>query len=351
MKPISNIATGSLAFALLLATSRASLAMGKSAHRHESDALYAVPTEAYPNSGRIIIGLTNFGGPTANSLPHDFAEGEQMPTPRTDAGKLMKSFQLVRQYFFRTFGFNSFDGRGGDIIVNYGYPYPEPQSEGARENAQYLFNLQQFLFRSVAQSSSVYDFMGLDVIAHEYTHAVIQHTSNLWQRGQGGALHEHFADLFGSQIENYYLHVRRPFLIGDWGQSPEDRRYIRDMQSPMTRGQPGTMDDFHQNQAFDQYETCEDTWAFASQLAPDNCGVHILSGIPNRAAAKIVSDLGWENVKVVYFRVMTERLGNLSRFNDYRRAMMDECKTISAPGSAVDPCKVIASAFDMVGIH
>lgn len=44
-------------------------------------------------------------------------------------------------------------------------------------------------------------FAELDVVAHEFTHSVVAHSSNLNNRGEAGALNESFADIFGEMIE------------------------------------------------------------------------------------------------------------------------------------------------------
>lgn len=44
----------------------------------------------------------------------------------------------------------------------------------------------------------------IDVIGHELTHGVIQHTADLEYEFQSGALNESLADVFGSMIKQYY---------------------------------------------------------------------------------------------------------------------------------------------------
>jgi len=43
----------------------------------------------------------------------------------------------------------------------------------------------------------------IDVIGHELTHAVTEHTSPLAYWGQSGALNEHVSDVFGSMIKQW----------------------------------------------------------------------------------------------------------------------------------------------------
>lgn len=55
----------------------------------------------------------------------------------------------------------------------------------------------------------------MDVIAHEYTHAIISYTSKLKYKGQTGALNEHFADVFGEIVQHHFFPDSIPFLIGE----------------------------------------------------------------------------------------------------------------------------------------
>lgn len=58
----------------------------------------------------------------------------------------------------------------------------------------------------------------LDVIGHELTHAVTEHTSPLDYQGQPGALNEHVSDVFGIMIKQKTEDVKAAdadWLIGE----------------------------------------------------------------------------------------------------------------------------------------
>jgi Zn-dependent metalloprotease len=78
----------------------------------------------------------------------------------------------------------------------------------------------------------------------------------------------------------------------------------------------------------------------------DNCGVHLLSGVPNRAAALIIQKIGWANAAPLFYTVMTERLSTDSQFADYRDAVVNECV---ATLSEAD-CAVVRASFADVGL-
>ena len=167
----------------------------------------------------------------------------------------------------------------------------------------------------------------LDVAGHELTHGVIQRTVNLEYAFQSGALNESFADVFGAMVD------RDDWLIGedviDTGQLSFDA--LRDMAQPNRRGQPGHMDEF--------VELDIDT---------DNGGVHVNSGIPNRAVL-IAEAIGREKTEQIYYRILDSRyLNSKSNFSDMRQAAMRAA--IDLFGDASDELGAVVTAFDEVGI-
>jgi hypothetical protein len=54
----------------------------------------------------------------------------------------------------------------------------------------------------------------LDVVAHELTHGVVSHTSNLEYRNEPGALNEHFADVMGILVRQWRR--RQTARQADW---------------------------------------------------------------------------------------------------------------------------------------
>jgi len=123
----------------------------------------------------------------------------------------------------------------------------------------------------------------IDVVGHEMTHAVTEHTAGLDYSFQPGALNESWSDVMGELIEQWHENPTGFGSVagaqkGDWliGEdvftpgTPGDA--LRSLKAPGTayKGdqQPGgTMKDYKKMSSWD-----------------DNGGVHINSGIPNHAA-------------------------------------------------------------------
>ena len=169
----------------------------------------------------------------------------------------------------------------------------------------------------------------LDVAAHEMTHGVIQHTANLVYQFQSGALNESFADIFGILLDP------EDTLIGEDAILPRFGIAFRDLLNP---GNPQLLDP--QPSSMAEFVTLR-----ADQ---DNGGVHVNSGIPNRAAALIMQQLGFEAAGAIYYRALTTYLTRSSQFGDARMAV--EQSTIDFFGDNSAQLAAVQQAFDTVGI-
>lgn len=142
----------------------------------------------------------------------------------------------------------------------------------------------------------------LDVTGHELTHGITQYTANLEYYGQSGALNESMSDVFGSLIKQWHLGQtadQADWIIGQGLLAPTINGIgLRSMKEPGTAyddpqlgkdPQPGHMDKY-----LDTYR--------------DNGGVHINSGIPNKAfylAATALGGNAWERAGKVWYETLT----------------------------------------------
>jgi hypothetical protein len=165
-----------------------------------------------------------------------------------------------------------------------------------------------------------------DVIAHEFTHGVVQHTAALAYSGQSGALNESVADVFAALTVQRVLGQtadEASWLIGEQiFAAGVDGRALRSMSAPGTAyddpqlgkdPQPGTMSGY--------VETDD-----------DNGGVHINSGIPNHAfylAAVAIGGRAWEHAGAVWYAALTDpRLGERSDFARWAAMTLDAARRL-----------------------
>ena len=173
---------------------------------------------------------------------------------------------------------------------------------------------------------------GLDVSGHEMTHGVIQNTANLVYQGQSGALNESFADVFGVMID------RSNFLMGEDIMKSSSKVALRDLANPkntqLLSPQPAHMSEFQ-------------------NLGPneDNGGVHINSGIANKAAYHVITSMGRTKAEIIYYRALSKYLTKNSQFGDCRKAVVQAATDlVGQSGITSVDVAAVNSAFDAVGI-
>jgi Zn-dependent metalloprotease len=186
----------------------------------------------------------------------------------------------------------------------------------------------------------------VDVVAHELTHGVVQHTSGLEYYAESGALNEHFADVFGSLVRQYRRRQtakRADWLIGKEILVPAPTRTaLRSMKAPGTAylNDPDLGDDPQPSHYRDRYRG-----------SADNAGVHINSGIPNHAfylAATAVGGYAWNAVGRVWYQVMLNLLPR-STFADCAR----QCRQVArgmTPALNQRTIDAIDAAWTAVGL-
>lgn len=153
----------------------------------------------------------------------------------------------------------------------------------------------------------------LDVSGHEFTHAVVEYTGRLPYWYQSGALNESIADVFGSMIKQYFAPGGQQkaedadWLVGEGIWMKPGGRALRDMENPGTAFNISRVTKDRQPAHMDNYKDLPSS--------EDNGGVHINSGIPNRAfvlAAKALGGFSWEVAGKIWYESLTDpKLRNL----------------------------------------
>jgi Zn-dependent metalloprotease len=238
-----------------------------------------------------------------DDIPGDLSRSETDP-PVSDSA-INQAFDNAGKswdFYKQVFGRESVDGHGRRLVssVHFSQDY-----DNAFWNGQEMVygDGDGKLFQNFTDS--------LDVIAHELTHGVTQFTAQLPYHDQSGALNESMSDCFGSMVKQWANNQtvdEADWLIGaNIFTSSFQGRALRDMANPGTAyndprlgkdPQPGHMKDYVETQ-------------------DDNGGVHINSGIPNRAfvlAAKAIGGRSWGVAGKIWYVTLTERLTASSDF-------------------------------------
>lgn len=225
------------------------------------------------------------------------------------------------EYYRTTHQRNSIDNVGGNIIsfINVSASNGTGMDNAFWNGAAMWYGSGKTVFNELAR--------GLDVGGHEMTHGVIEKTANLEYQDESGALNESFADVFAVCID------RNDWRIGEdvvkAGATPNN--CLRDMQDP-SKGSPAQPT--HVNE---QYTGPQ-----------DNGGVHINSGIPNRAFYLFATNaaVGIDKAEKVYYKALRDYLVKSSQFIDCRLAVIQAANDLY--GNTV--ANAAANAFTAVGI-
>ncbi|OYO15152.1 protealysin inhibitor emfourin [Enemella evansiae] len=228
------------------------------------------------------------------TLPGETVRTEGAPaTGDAAVDEAYDGFGVTWRLYAEAYARDSLDGNGLPLLgtVHYGQDYDNAFWDGTQmvfgDGDGELFN--RFT-------------VSLDVIGHELTHGVIEHTANLTYQGQSGALNESIADVFGIQVKQFLAGQtaeQSDWLIGAGLFTAKVKgRALRSMREPGTAYDDPTLGKDPQVGDFADYvETTE-----------DNGGVHINSGIPNRAFCLTALALGgrsWEAAGQVWYAVLT----------------------------------------------
>lgn len=236
------------------------------------------------------------------------------------------------------FGRDSIDGRGLplDATVHYGRGYDNAFWDGAR---MVFGDGDGEVFRRFTIS--------LSVIGHELAHGVTQFTAGLEYEGQSGALNESVSDVFGVMVEQHARGQRveeADWLIGAGLFTDEVQgRALRSMSAPGTAYDDDMLGRDPQPAHMD----------FLVETVDDNGGVHINSGIPNRAfhlAATAIGGTSWEGAGRVWYRALTS--GKIPAKADFGLfAGITWATARELYGSSSREAEAVADAWRTVGVE
>jgi Zn-dependent metalloprotease len=185
----------------------------------------------------------------------------------------------------------------------------------------------------------------IDVIGHEMTHGVTQYTAELEYRDQPGALNESNSDVFGSLVKQWSMKQtveEADWLIGHGLLMPNIHgQALRSMKAPGTAYDDPMLGKDPQPDHMSRFVT----------TAADRGGVHINSGIPNRAfylAATAIGGYAWEVAGKIWYTTLTHRLQRDSQFADAAAGTISVAAEQYGDGSSEQ--EAVRTAWEEVGV-
>jgi Zn-dependent metalloprotease len=236
--------------------------------------------------------------------------GPAIPSPPPDATRAYDFGGEFHSYYLATHGRDSYDGSGVRMVAIVREP---------EENA--------FWDPECQTTSFGVGWATRDVVAHEWQHAVTEHTAGLVYACESGALNESMSDVFGAMVDREDWIMGEDLPIG----------YIRSLSNPKISrpAQP-------------------DTYAGADPCA----GVHHNSGISNKVAYLVadggthygvtVAGLGKEVMERIWYRALRFHMGPNTDFAGARAATFNAASELYGAGSGA-VCSV-ANAWASVAV-
>lgn len=275
-----------------------------------------------------------------------------------DSVDAFNNFRRVYDFWRGAFNRDSYDDDGEEIQVdinaNYGL---------GGINAQYMDGPCDAFHFSTGMAT-------LDIVGHEFTHAVDDSEGALDYYAQSGALDESFADIFGYFVDNDdWLHGEGSASAGMPAAGVAGCVQIasnRDLSNPPCRSQPD-----HMLASISGDGIGLRTLDSSVSDPPDNGFVHTNSGIHNKAAYLLINGgvfggytvrgIGETKARALFYTVLTGRLWSSAQLIDARYAAVDMARSFALnqqlqqpylPGfgfTAADVCSV-RTAYAAVGL-
>lgn len=272
----------------------------------------------------------------ATALPGTLLRGEGgAASGDIDADEAYDALGATFDLYWNVFQRNGIDDNGDDLIgsVHYGTSF---------NNA--FWNGTQMVFGDGDGVTFNRFTIAIDVIGHELAHGVTGATAGLVYQGQSGALNESMSDVFGSMVKQYSLNqtsVDADWLIGaGLFTAAVNGVALRSMRDPGTA---------YDDPAIGKDPQPGHLTGYVNTTA-DNGGVHINSGIPNRAFYLVAIALGghsWDRAGQIWYRTLLDpRLSSNATFQQFADLTADIARQLYGE----DVKNIVVRAWQQVGL-
>jgi len=161
-----------------------------------------------------------------------------------------------------------------------------------------------------------------DVVAHEMTHGVTQHESNLFYYMQSGAINESFSDVWGEFVD----------LVNGRGNDDAGVRWLLGEDLPI-----GAIRSMSNPPAYNDPDRMGSSYYYCG--TGDNGGVHTNSGVGNKAAYLMVdggtfngytvTGIGIDKTARIWYEAQTQLLTSGADYQDLHDALSQACNNLT----------------------
>jgi Zn-dependent metalloprotease len=300
-------------------------------------ALAVAPPQEVGPEGLLQV-VYDMGGSGGSSLPGTEARRTGQPAVGDEAvDSVYASIEKIYDFYKDVYGRVSVDDQNMELIssVHYGAGYDNAFWNGTQ---MAYGDGSGRIFKKGALANS------FTITAHEAQHAVTQFTAGLVYSLQPGALNESYSDVFGALAAQYAAGQtadQAEWLIGEGTLADGLGIALRSLKEPAS-----------ENVASPQPESMAEYRDLPDDNSPgsDNGGVHINSGIPNRAfclAATAIGGHAWEKAGKIWYQTLASRLSATAQFVDAANATVAVAEELYGDGAEKE---AVASAWQQVGV-
>ena len=241
--------------------------------------------------------------------------------------------EMFYDYLLNEHGRNSYDNAGDTLItkVHYGNNYGSAFWDGTSVTI------------GDGDGATYGPLTTVDIISHEFTHGVIEHTANLISQNESGALGESFADIFATAVEFYAKPGTANWTIKEDAHLSGGAE--RSLADPNIYGQPDT------------YQGTN--WNFNSGTSPiyvnngvQNYWFYLLvnggTGTNDNAEAYSVAAIGIDDAMAIVYRSLTVYHTSTSTFADARNYSIQAAEDLF--GQCTQEVISVINAWHAVGV-
>lgn len=284
-------------------------------------------------TGKIIIIVPEGFFPGRGRPQRPQAPQQQPATVAREQRKAEVLVDDVREYFTKL-GVGAGEGNGAGSVTfdpnfdNAAYIPPGGERHGPGDRLH--IGVDPETGKSYASSS--------DVIAHEWSHRIIDtisnHSLDLSKFSSDAAIHESLADTFAAAYD------------GDWTLGEDMGKPVRDMANPERLGDPGHEDDImklaRQGSPLIKLDRGSDG---RDKLRVE---AHAMAGIPNKAASILGEAVGMEKLGKIYLKTLRDNLQPGAGLTGYAQGVLTS--TAQLFGAKSPEFTAATQAWDAVGL-
>lgn len=261
--------------------------------------------------------------PADTHMPHDdykvvMSEGDAK-APSKPVGSVFDSIGIIRAFFKEKLNIDQMFGCSADInaVIHYGTNY-----------ANAFWNSQAIFFGDGDGKTFGPFYNDIDIIAHELAHGFISSQANFIYLNQSGALNESVADVLGIMVKQFVQKEtahESNWLLGE-------NLFIDKVKAPALRSmvKPGSAYYFTEKNNDPQVGHMSLFRKLPTYI--DNGGVHINSGIPNKAFYLLAMELGgnsWDIAgKIWVAAVCDPKLTRNTNFKEFAASTVNNASAL-----------------------